>query len=94
MEYPSAKHAYSYGRANRVNYIFLLFLVNTYDVDTAELRVYTFGVATYCTWHSICIYPSRYGSSVLLSHLETWEKEREEVETLSAMAYLSMQHMH
>ncbi|XP_023329584.1 histone deacetylase 4-like [Eurytemora carolleeae] len=37
---------------------------------------------------------TRYGSSVLLSHLETWEKEREEVETLSAMAYLSMQHMH
>lgn len=35
---------------------------------------------------------SRYSESCMLSHLETWEKEREESEALSAMASLSMQH--
>ncbi len=32
----------------------------------------------------------RYTQSAALSHLETWEKEKEEMEALSAMAGLSM----
>lgn len=34
---------------------------------------------------------ARYADSVLLSHFESWEKDKEETEALSAMASLSMQ---